>query len=156
MYFLDKRKEQFNEARRIERFVNKIEVAVAITNLYKDFISEYKSVVEGTDFDVQGSTGKFEIDIESIHGTRVTLRAPIIGYMIDYELIADKINEIGTNTKVLWTIKKEVDLGKYQFVLSDFLAAELPDEEINMLYGLGKIHNEAPSSASTTSIFCEV
>ena len=100
-------------------------------------------------------TGDAEIRVV---GSKVRIIPDVsIFWKAGYEEIAHKVNDIGWGKTVSYKYYKEEVIDGIVFYVTYTKEAELPDEEVELLKGLGKlniVHEEAREAHDEISIFC--
>ncbi len=80
-----------------------------------------------------------------------------IGYIIEYDTIADKVTEITYDNSINAQFTKTYQYKDVTFRISDYLNAKIPEEELALLELLGKVEitiTEAQPSKVEKTIFC--
>ena len=86
----------------------------------------------------------------------VEINHTYIGYYTDYDNIAEKINMLNGGTSVRYVFTKETKVDDITFKISDYLVANLPDDDILLLKRIGKIKETLVDSRIDMQIQCDI
>jgi len=86
----------------------------------------------------------------------VEINNTYIGYYTDYDNIAEKVNMLNGGTSVRYVFTKETKVDDITFKISDYLVANLPDDDILLLKRIGKIKETLVDSHIDMQIQCGI
>lgn len=98
-----------------------------------------------------------EIALRETDKLSLKIKNPCIGFRVPYNKIAHLTTEIAYDNSITARFSKEYTFQGITFVISDYLTAEIPEEELTLLELLGKVEvtiEEAQPSKTTKTIFC--
>lgn len=153
MNFFKEEKEKYDTLEELNVLVNVPSNANKIRQLYIDFFDELlsKNMINY----MQYRNIPIEIDVLSTVKNICTMRNSYIGFYVEYDLIAEHINEIAGLSSVKVTVNKELKLGKFTLILEDSVSSIIPDETMDLLFKLGKVSETLNKSSITRAVFCE-
>lgn len=114
--------------------------------LFGDFLSLYS-------YDTVISACSYSIDAANM---TVTVRGPDTQWRVEYDRLADIVNEMGYGTEVKFVHSEIKVLNGVTFKISDYLSADLPEEEISTLRILGKIESKMTEPRIEHTMLCEM
>ena len=124
--------------------------------LYIDFIDVCDELIDINE-DVVEEYGYSILYSTFNNNVTVKLTNPNIGWHRPWDEISHFVNEVHSNTQLKFEYDKSVTVGGVVFKISDYVAADIPEEDIHLLKLLGKIKEMIiPSSISHTMMCGEV
>jgi len=90
------------------------------------------------------SESEYGISWIDLNNREIHLSGPYVGItFVEYDEIEPYINEMGGGTSVRYQVTVEKWFRGFKFTVDDYFTAEMPDDVVDMLKGLGKVTVES-------------